>query len=137
MNGIYIEVYVSFFNVKENGWKYTPEEKVIKVPRDEARVLRRGTAKYIIHHKLKQNSKLYTFLNEDSAWCADFAEFYIDGEKHYLFKIIDDFSSFDIATAILKRATTANALEVINDAFERWGKKPLCFKSDRGPQFKI
>ncbi|TYQ15367.1 UNVERIFIED_CONTAM: integrase-like protein [Acetivibrio alkalicellulosi] len=108
----------------------------IKLSRDNARSLRRDAVAYIIKHKLRQNSKLYTFLNEDCAWCADFSEFYIDGEKHYLFKIIDDYSRFDIATAILKRATTANALEVINEAIERWGRKPLSFKTNRGTQFK-
>jgi transposase InsO family protein len=75
-------------------------------------------------------------MNDDDAWCADFSEFYIDGEKNYLFKIIDDKSRFDIATAVVKRATTAVVLEVVKDAIKRWCRKPLSIKTDRGTQFK-
>ena len=108
----------------------------IRLSRDDARSLRREAAMYIKKHNLRKNPALYTYLNDDDAWCADFSEFYIDGEKHYLFKIIDDKSRFDIATAVVKRATTAAVLEVIRDSIKRWCRKPLSIKTDRGTQFK-
>lgn len=109
----------------------------IKLSRNDARSLRREAAKYIKRHNLRKNPALYSYLNDDDAWCADFSEFYIDGEKNYLFKIIDDKSRYDIATAVVKRATTAVVLEVINDAIKRWCRKPLSIKTNRGTQFKI
>jgi hypothetical protein len=105
-------------------------EHGIRLSKNDARILRKDAATYIKKHKLRQNSALYTYLNDDDAWCTDFKEFYIDGEKHYLLKIIDDNSGFDIATAVLKRATTANVLNVVNDAIKRWCRKPLSINSD-------
>ncbi|MDP4181126.1 MAG: transposase family protein, partial [Bacillota bacterium] len=104
----------------------------------EAGNLRWQALSYIKRHKLRKNPAIYQFLNSDDAWAMDFMYFYNDeGKVKYLLKIIDDRSRLDVGNAILDRATTAAAIEALEQAIKNTGRKPSAVKTDRGSQFKI
>lgn len=110
----------------------------IPITTKETGNLRRQALSYIKHHKLRKNPSVYQFLNLDDAWAMDFMYFYNkEGKVKYHLKIIDDRSRLDVGNAILDRATTDAAFEVLEQSIKRTGRKPSAVKTDRGTQFKV
>jgi len=104
--------------------------------RDAIRLKKEAVA-YVERYKLGKKKPIrYEFQEANNAWCMDIKELISNGEKYYLFKIIDDRSRFDLAHSIVKHATTEAAVELIKATINTVGIAPSVFKTDRGPQFK-
>lgn len=103
----------------------------------EAIRLRKQAVDYVQKYNLgKKKPTRYEFQEANDAWCMDIKELISDGEKYYLFKIIDDKSRFDLGHSIVKHATTEAAVELIKATINTVGLSPTAFKTDRGTQFK-
>lgn len=100
--------------------------------------LKNEAVAYIEQHNLGKKKPIrYEFEEVNNAWCMDIKELIVNGEKFYLFKIIDDKSRFDLGYSIVKHATTEAAVELIKATINTVGVSPTVFKTDRGTQFKV
>lgn len=103
----------------------------------EAIELRKQAQEYIERNGIgKKKTIRYEFPKVNDAWCMDIKYIEADGERMYLFKIIDDTSRFDILSFITSTPTTDIAIELIKAARNVMGVTPKSIKTDRGTQFK-
>lgn len=114
------------------------KECIIAISIKEAISLKKEAIKYIEEHEIRPKKSIrYEFPKVNDVWCMDFKEIRSNGNKYYLFKIIDDKSRYDILSFVVEHATTEVAINLVDAAINVTGKKPLAIKTDRGTQFKV